>query len=233
MPYRKAAKKAPYRRGKGRYKRAPKRKARYNKAVIDRMPGKGLADMLYVKLSYVDRIDIATMVNAYTPYVFRGNSLFDPDVTGTGHQPLYFDQYSALYSKYRVLGSSLQLDVVNNSGVSALFYAAEANTDVSTITAISTLYEQSRAAAPKLVPIAARITSRMKRYMSTRKVCGLTKTQVYDDTFAAGVTGSPSNVWYWNILFESVDGTTVINGHFMVKIDYYVQFFDRTLIGQS
>ena len=35
------------------------------------------------------------------------NSLFDPDQTGTGHQPYYFDQFAALYNRYTVLGSKL------------------------------------------------------------------------------------------------------------------------------
>ncbi len=34
--------------------------------------------------------------------VWRLNSLFDPDLTGVGHQPYYFDQVSFLYTTYRV-----------------------------------------------------------------------------------------------------------------------------------
>jgi hypothetical protein len=33
---------------------------------------------------------------------FRLNSLFDPDLTYTGSQPTYFDQWAALYGRYRV-----------------------------------------------------------------------------------------------------------------------------------
>jgi hypothetical protein len=37
-------------------------------------------------------------------YSFAVNSAFDPNFTGVGAQPLGFDQYSALYGRYRVLG---------------------------------------------------------------------------------------------------------------------------------
>lgn len=30
-------------------------------------------------------------------YEYSGNSAYDPDVTGGGGQPLFFDQYAALY----------------------------------------------------------------------------------------------------------------------------------------
>ena len=35
------------------------------------------------------------------------NSLFDPDFTGTGHQPYYFDQFATIYQRYTVIGSKL------------------------------------------------------------------------------------------------------------------------------
>lgn len=210
-----------------------KYKNKYNKATITRVKGQGIPDSIYVKLVYCEQIDISALAVSYMPYVFRGNSLHDPNYSGVGHQPLYFDQYAAMYSKYRVLGSAVKLDVINNSPTSALFYVCEPNTDLSSITDISTLYEQARAGAPKLVPIAARIASRMKKYCSTRKVCGLTKAQVYDDTFASSVVTSPTNVWYWNLLFGSIDAETIPVGHFMIKITYYVQFFDRNLVAQS
>lgn len=45
-------------------------------------------------------LDATTSVNA--TYVFRANSIFDPDYTGTGHQPYGHDQYAAIYENYRV-----------------------------------------------------------------------------------------------------------------------------------
>jgi len=38
-----------------------------------------------------------------TSYVFNLASLFDPDHSGTGHQPLNFDNYAAMYNNYCVL----------------------------------------------------------------------------------------------------------------------------------
>jgi len=35
-------------------------------------------------------------------YVFRWNDLYDPNLSGTGHQPFYFDTMNSLYSNYIV-----------------------------------------------------------------------------------------------------------------------------------
>lgn len=221
-------------RGRKKPHRGKRNKAYRNKAVITHIKGQGIPDMLSVKLSYVEHIPITTLGGLpYMLYNFRGNSLFDPNVTGTGHQPMYFDQYAALYNRYRVMGSAVKIDVINNSGVSALFYVCEPNTIQSTTTDLSTLYEQSRSGAPRFVPIAARIASRLKRYVSTRKVCGLTKPQIYDDVYSAATIADPGNIWYWNFLFGSVDGTAAVDGHFIIKITYYAQFYDRLLATQS
>ena len=35
-------------------------------------------------------------------HIFRANSMYDPDYTGTGHQPLGFDEMSTIYNKHKV-----------------------------------------------------------------------------------------------------------------------------------
>jgi len=55
-----------------------------------------------VALRYVDTISLNGGAGSSAVQVFRVNNIFDPDYTGTGHQPMYRDNYAALYSKYRV-----------------------------------------------------------------------------------------------------------------------------------
>lgn len=50
--------------------------------------------------------------------VFRANSLFDPDLTGTGGQPQGFDQYMALYNTFTVIGAKCTIVPIGNSAAS-------------------------------------------------------------------------------------------------------------------
>ena len=53
-------------------------------------------------LSYADSYAISP---ATVPvHVLRMNSIYDPDYTTTGHQPMGRDQLAELYNRYRVLG---------------------------------------------------------------------------------------------------------------------------------
>jgi len=68
-----------------------------------------------VKLTYADQIRLDPTVGGVPKtYVFRANSLFDPDYSFTGHQPLYYDQYSAIYKAYKVYGSKITITGAND-----------------------------------------------------------------------------------------------------------------------
>lgn len=48
-----------------------------------------------------------------TTHVFSCNGLFDPDITGTGHQPMPFDDLMGLYDHYTVIGTRIRVDFHN------------------------------------------------------------------------------------------------------------------------
>ena len=67
----------------------------------------GFPDEFITTIRYVDVYTLTSASNGIAKQYMRMNSLFDPDQTGTGHQPYYFDQFAALYNRYTVLGSKL------------------------------------------------------------------------------------------------------------------------------
>jgi len=68
-----------------------------------RRPIGGFPNSKTVSLRYVDNFALNPGTAPSTAnYVFRVNNLHDPDYTGVGHQPMYFDNYKAIYSRYRV-----------------------------------------------------------------------------------------------------------------------------------
>jgi hypothetical protein len=53
-------------------------------------------------LRYHENISIAVTTGAVNNYIFRANDLFDPNYTGTGHQPMGFDQMMVFYNHFAV-----------------------------------------------------------------------------------------------------------------------------------
>lgn len=82
----------------------------------------GFPNQVKVRLKYVDTILLTSNVGAPSSHTFRMNSLFDPDLTGTGHQPYGFDQWSPLYTTYTVVGAKLRADwsPVSQSDITAV-----------------------------------------------------------------------------------------------------------------
>ncbi len=71
------------------------------------------------KLRYVQSVQLAPTTGAAAIHSFRANSLFDPDLTGTGHQPYGFDQLMGVYNHYTVLGAKITV-TFQNEGATAL-----------------------------------------------------------------------------------------------------------------
>jgi len=80
------------------------------------------------------------------------NSTYDPDNTGTGHQPLYRDTYAAIYDQYAVVSATLTVTFVINAA-QACIVGAVVEDDNTTSSSVTTLMEQNLG-EHRLVPMA-------------------------------------------------------------------------------
>lgn len=74
----------------------------------------GFPDRLKTKLNYCDVVQLGASAGNPGIYQFRMNSLYAPDLTTTGHQPKWFDQLSAVYWYYKVLGAKITATFIPN-----------------------------------------------------------------------------------------------------------------------
>ena len=69
-----------------------------------------------VKLFYYDYgLTRSGTAGAVSNYYFSANGLFDPNVTGTGHQPMGFDQMMLMYNQYTVVSSKISATIYNTT----------------------------------------------------------------------------------------------------------------------
>nr|QTE03495.1 MAG: putative capsid protein [Grus japonensis CRESS-DNA-virus sp.] len=67
----------------------------------------GFPTKIITILRYVNAHALISTSGGISTNVYRMNGPFDPDLSGIGHQPMYWDRYAAVYQSYRVLGSRL------------------------------------------------------------------------------------------------------------------------------
>lgn len=213
-----------------RKKRYIKRKAIRNAKPTIRTMTTGFPDRIRAVLRYSDYFNVATDSSGSIVQVFRGNSIFDPDETGTGHQPMFRDNYAAIYGRYLVRASKISVTATNVSGlVTHTMMIVPANTIFSTSDVnIDSTLEQNYAIRTKILPIAQRNSVKLTQYMSTAKIFGARKGQVgSDDLFSAAVATNPQNQWYWNVCFQNQSDLVDQVVQFQVLLHYYVEFYDR------
>lgn len=71
----------------------------------------GMPKQLRMKHNYTDNVTISATTGVLQSFLIRCNGMFDPNATGVGHQPMYFDQLSAMYNHFTVLKSKITLQV--------------------------------------------------------------------------------------------------------------------------
>jgi len=69
---------------------------------VPRAVGTVLPNRLNARLEYWDYQSLDPSAGAFGTYVFCPSSLYDPNYTGVGHQPMGFDQLAAVYAHYAV-----------------------------------------------------------------------------------------------------------------------------------
>lgn len=68
------------------------------------------------KLKYEEVFSIDPSVGGVAVNVFSANGIYDPNVTGSGHQPRGYDQIQALYDHYVVIGSKILVKFMGSNG---------------------------------------------------------------------------------------------------------------------
>ena len=93
------------------------------------------------RLRYFDTLDLGVIGASPTAYVFSANGLFDPDVTGIGHQPMGFDQLSAFYQHHCVLNSTIVVSFTLIDGSTTMNSAIAVQRSASTLGSYPRLIE--------------------------------------------------------------------------------------------
>ncbi len=187
---------------------------------------------LYRKLRYVDRIIIDPGASsAIGQYFFNANGLFDPDQTGTGHQPMGFDQYMAMYDHYQVVSSKITVSCSPNNAtsISAFVWGIYLDDDFAAHSNTNNICEQGLAAYRVQNAGEGVLSTKLSKSFNLKKFLSRNTDNTWGDATANPVEKAAFCI-FMQALANSVD---VGEARFHVTIDYVVKFSERTTTATS
>ena len=164
---------------------------------------------------------------------FRANSVYDPDFTGVGAQPRYFDEIMPLYDHFVVIGAKITATYINENNES-YFIAVNRNDNGITSNNINDVIEQRNATYTYLGPATGgNNIKKLSLTYSPKRFLGRSK-PLADPDLKGGVSSNPSEGMYFSVCAGAADAVsdpTAITCN--VVIDYIVAFIEPKRIGSS
>lgn len=197
-----------------------------------------IADTTKVVMKYAEDINVTVDGTLGANYLFRCNSIFDPNQSGVGHQPLGRDQYSTFYQRYVVVGSKITVrfmayetgsdtndsEHITNVGVSTI------NSTGDTIIVPSEFMENNRTTYGVICP--QKPTRSITKMFSAKNFFGV-KNVIDEEDLGADFETNPVNEALWQLKFwPTISGLSrVVSCNVMIQ--YICVLRERKNIGGS
>jgi hypothetical protein len=144
-------------------------------------------------------------------YVFNLNSLYDPDYSGIGQQPIGFDQFMNFYDHYTVMGAKVRVDFINTDTIHSQTVVLQLKDDFTTSTDVEAIIENGNCRYLKLGPRdSGSATGTLTLNVSMRKFFGVK--DILQPKYSGQVSSSPNDSCYLHVINSpdfSVDNATV------------------------
>jgi len=192
-------------------------------------------------LQYVDNYLLSSTAGSVATQQWKVNSMFDPDLTGTGHQPRGFDQLCSTtgpYVKYRVLAVRISGEAVSTND--ATLTLINGFSDLSTIPAIAGGGIGSISGTSELpgwtalfIPPTGAPVARFAQAARIAEIESVTESAVLsEDNYSATSVADPADLAYFTCKMQAENGGTAA-ANLMVRFEFDVQFEEPILLAAS
>lgn len=188
------------------------------------------------KLRYVETIGITCTAGATGIYQFRANSLYDPNLTGIGHQPMRYDQCATFFADYVVVGSKITIRHVgsgdgNANATKVVLYLND--TSAAAPLDVDAWIEQGRCRYFLTNDNTGKSQQKASLGFSAKRFFNITNIKDNVKRIGAVVSDNPADVAIFTIGCTPMDmaSTTITRLH--VVIDYLAIFSQPVLLAQS
>lgn len=184
-----------------------------------------------VPLVYAQDTTYSVVTAGNSTNAFAANSIFDPDITGTGHQPRFYDTLfgaagtTAPYYSYRVHASKIEVNCRNTAtshmGV-AITQAADIQ--ITAPTSWNEAKERSNAICKVLTPVSS--AGSLGKLVMYKSMQDMFPNSAYAD-FVAHYNANPSQLGRYYVQVFNLDSGATETVHCDVKITYYTECLTR------
>ncbi len=202
--------------GKRNQSRDPRAFAPRSLNNIARFPTVGFPNKLIVRHKYVENVGLTSTTGALNYNNFSCNGMYDPNITGTGHQPMYFDTLTGIYNHYTVVASSIRVTFNSNVNTNTILVGIMQNDDsVITPTSASALAEQYNARILSVAQTDPNVIT-----MSWTAVGTFGGDPLSNDNLQGTVSTNPPEQTVWTIFAQSADLISTIGCNALVELEY-------------
>lgn len=192
----------------------------------------GFSPEVITTIKYIETLQLTSTSNSLARNAYRLNGAYDPDATGTGHQPMYYDALATVYGNYVVLGSKITCHFAPQTTTagpcSVGIWTNNANTWSATTD--SEIMEQNACTSAIIGGYYSGSPRKLTATYSPSRDLGRSPD---DDTVGAAVNANPSQQYYAWVWFQEKSTVTPSVCQVRIEIEYRVKFFKQAFIAQN
>lgn len=210
-------------------KRNRKPSKRMNMSIATVVPNAFRTTMVYHMTGALTEAAVNTGVYA----AFSLIDLNDPDKTGVGLQPVGYDQWGQMYSRFKVTGFKVELQYVNRNDTDEVLVGWFIHNSLAPTSSVQAWPAQRYAAARLLqASSGGNSTTTMTVSIPIWDVMSITKQQYMDELDFTQVSGAgPTKQAYISVFAQGFG--TVASVRFDYKMKYTVELSDPVSLGMS
>lgn len=234
------------RRPRRTFRRRVVRRRRTRRPVMSNRPISQLSSNIIGKPLFPKRIVVRMMyaepqIGSINPgaagvaasYVFRANSIYDPNFTGTGHQPMGFDQMMTMYQNFVVLGSKITCTFNNSDTTNHVIVGIYLSSNSTVISDLSNLIENGNCVFSNLSDSdTSNSVVTLTKMHSPKKWFGV-RNIVDDDLFQGTSSADATNLSFYHCFAAANSASDPGSVGLSVRIEYIVMFKEPVNLSSS
>ena len=185
---------------------------------------------MVVTLRYVETVGLTNSLTGVSSYNICCNSIYDPNLSGTGHQPYGHDTYATIYNQYTVLNSKIKVKPNLGTSTSGLTWAVGIEDTVTSTTAADTWMERPTYVHRKNTTAYSPDAKELSLTWNRAKL--FPREDVYR-ILSAPFGSNPSEIEVFNIVLQSFNAAALGTIYFTVEVEYTCELYELQALASS